>query len=515
MKLKQYWPWLLLIFLYLISRIMGLTALPVFADESIYIRWSQLILDDAGRYLFFPLNDGKTPLFIWQMVSALQIWKDPLFAGRFVSVLSGIAQLLILARITWIISKNKIASWFAAGLLVLLPFWFFHQRMALMDAWLTLWLTVAVWLVLESMLASAANRAGERWWTWLGAGVSVGAAFWTKLPAVLGLPMLFLIPGVAGWRWRRQEFAWIVIWLKTFLAVLLGVAIFFSLKLNPAFSQLFARGSDFLYPFSDWLHGSWRFALSRWPSYLRVFFYYLTPLGSLLPLVGLLTKRWRTHLWLILMAASYFLPIALLGKVVYPRYFLPAALPLTVSMALVLADFFAKVVNTLELKRRAFWSASFILIALNIVAPSTQFWYYSYFDSDHTPFVPEDISQYLTEWSSGHGIKQAVQLMTSEAKTKKIAIATEGYFGTLPDAILLYLHRLNVENLYVEGIGQPVKTIPDSFWQRAVSFDESWLIVNSYRMEMTLPPEQLIDQYCRPYQGPCLQIWRITQSDTS
>ena len=58
---------LIVIFLvgYLSTHLYGLTRLPIFADEAIYIRWSQLIIDDWQQYLFFSLNDGKTPLLIW------------------------------------------------------------------------------------------------------------------------------------------------------------------------------------------------------------------------------------------------------------------------------------------------------------------------------------------------------------------------------------------------------------------------------------------------------------------
>jgi hypothetical protein len=54
--------------LYLFTHLWKLTILPVFADESIYIRWAQLIIDDWKQYLFFPLNDGKTPLQMWLMI---------------------------------------------------------------------------------------------------------------------------------------------------------------------------------------------------------------------------------------------------------------------------------------------------------------------------------------------------------------------------------------------------------------------------------------------------------------
>jgi hypothetical protein len=90
-------------------------------------------------------------------------------------------------------------------------------------------------------------------------------------------------------------------------------------------------------------------------------------------------------------------------------------------------------------------------------------------------------------------------------------VATEGSFGTLPDGINLYLHRTNVDQVYVEGIGQPVVNIPNFFTDRARQFDQVVLVVNSHRLKLSLPEEQLLQEYCRPAPtAPCLQVWDIT-----
>src|SRR3989344_497092 len=70
---------LILLVVYLLLHLPSLTILPVFADEAIYIRWAQLIIDDWRRYLFFPMNDGKTPLFIWLLVPFQFLFSDQLY----------------------------------------------------------------------------------------------------------------------------------------------------------------------------------------------------------------------------------------------------------------------------------------------------------------------------------------------------------------------------------------------------------------------------------------------------
>ena len=109
-----------------------------------------------------------------------------------------------------------------------------------------------------------------------------------------------------------------------------------------------------------------------------------------------------------------------------------------------------------------------------------------------------------------YGITQTVNLIQSLAQDHPVAVATEGYFGTLPDAVLMYLHRRDVSNIYVEGIGVPVSQLPASFILRAKDYDQVLLVVNSHRLNWQLPPELLKVEYCRPYRAPCLQVWDVT-----
>src|SRR3989344_7532028 len=84
----------LLLGLYLLTRLTNLTQLPVFTDEAIYIRWSQIGAQDAN-WRFISLTDGKQPLFTWVIMALLRfVPADPLFVGRLASVLTGAASLV-------------------------------------------------------------------------------------------------------------------------------------------------------------------------------------------------------------------------------------------------------------------------------------------------------------------------------------------------------------------------------------------------------------------------------------
>jgi 4-amino-4-deoxy-L-arabinose transferase-like glycosyltransferase len=495
--------------------------LPIFADEAIYIRWAQLIIDEPARYLFFALNDGKTPLFIWLQIPFIALFNDPLFAARLVSVIVGFLQVLLMGVFARMLFGTRKAEILAMLLTTILPFWFFHHRMALMDALMTLFLTMA-WYSLFKMVHIAADtsqifsRSNWKKMAWLStAGLSFGLALWSKLPAVLLIPPFFLTALSSSLTTKKNELLpkqLIVNVVSISLSVALGLTLLAALKISPAFGQLFARGSDFLYSPMTILSGGWKQTLPNLFSYLNYLWQYLTWPVLVLSVMGLfLTNQKGIHHTLFWSAVLFLLPISIMGKVVYPRYFLPIAVPLTLLASSVLAELVDNwIVKSSSLKFKL--AASILVVSFlgGIANLSALFILPAIFQPNSIPFVSADRVQYLTEWSSGHGVVEAVALIQTLALDHTVAVATEGYFGTLPDAITDYLHNQDVSNLYVEGIGQPVLSIPSSFMVRAREYDQVLLVVNDHRLGLGLDLHYRLASYCRPWAAPCLEIWDIS-----
>ncbi len=502
-------PALLLVF-YFITHLPRLVALPVFADEAIYIRWAQLIMDDWQRYLFFPMNDGKTPLFIWLLIPFQYLFSDQLWAARFVSVLVGAAQLLVIQQIAKMLGARPKTQWLTMLLVAVLPFWYFHHRMALMDSMLVLFLSLTVWGELHILLRK------KRKWLWVVlTGIFFGLSFWTKLPALFLIPIfgIFLfLPEKKRW----QEY--IPYLFPLAVAGFIGCAMFAALRISPSFSQLFRRGADFTYPISDvLLHGMWQQTLRNIPTYISYFAQYFTVPMLLLAFAGLFSKRSRRLVMCLLLAAACFSgPFILFGRVIYARYLFPSALFLTLATTLstqALYDhWFVEQVAPSQLWKKTIIGIALALLFANTIAFSFSWMWSNMFDINHIPFTTSDRAQYLEDWSAGQGITETVQYIQSQAQSHSIAVATEGRFGTLPDGLLLYFHNRDVQDIYIEGTGEyPVKSLPDFFVQRAKDFDQSILIVNSNRMELHLPDNKKIAEYCRTNNAPCLQVWNITQ----
>src|SRR5947207_1977931 len=87
-------------------RIYHLTILPVFADEAIYIRWSQVMGAEA-TLRFLPLSDGKQPLYMWVLMFIVRRFSDPLFISRLLSIVSGLGTIVGIFTLSNLLFKNK------------------------------------------------------------------------------------------------------------------------------------------------------------------------------------------------------------------------------------------------------------------------------------------------------------------------------------------------------------------------------------------------------------------------
>ncbi len=508
-SLQSNWAFLAVGVLYLVTHVVSLTLLPVFADEAIYIRWAQLIVDDPLRYAFFALNDGKTPLFIWLLTPFQLLSIDQVLSARLVSVAIGLIQVGAIGWLTKILGGKRWSILLAMILTTTLPFWYFHHRLALIDSLLVLTLTF-VWIGIVK--CTTKDHFSWRWVLW--SGLWLGAALWTKVPAILVLPT-FITAYLVLPAWKRDRLIRLSLHLAGVSA--LGLGLFAAMKFVPGFGQLFSRGSDFLYPVSDVLNGAWRQTLPNFPTYIGYFIAYLSlPLLTFI-LGGLFLPAHKRAIHMLFWSSVLFLlPITLLGKVVYPRYFMPMAIWLTVAGTLSIQSYVTAFITPLRADKKTSMGKLLlsgiilILMVANMLAGSGTFIGLALINPNALPLVAADKAQYLTEWSSGHGLIQTAALINSMRQNGTIAVATEGYFGTLPDGLTLYFHRRPVDGIFIDGIGQPVQRIPDEFKTRARAYQQSMLVVNSNRMLMKLDPDLLIIQYCRPAGTTCLQVWDLT-----
>ena len=456
------------------------------------------------------MNDGKTPLLMWLMVPFQFLFSNQLFAGRFVAVLVGLTQVIANVKITSILKGKKIAKILTAILSCCLPFWFFHHRMALTDGLLVATFSWSIYYLLK--LNSSLNKKSNsqinvkkiKIQYIILAGIFFGLSFFSKLSATLFIPLLIVVP-LASDQWRKKS-----LFIKSILSLLviaLGILFFLTLRVHPAFPQLFSRGGDFLYSMPDYVEfGPLRLLINNSIYQSKAILLYISWPVALLAFLGLFRRDNKKNIYILLSITLFCLPLFMFGKVVYPRYFLPVAIFFTIAASLEFEHIFLKNKKKVSPKCTRLLYPVFIIFTL---ISSGKFMLASYTDVSLLNFSPTDQMQYLHEWSAGFGTKEAYEYITEIAKTKKVIVATEGFFGTLPDGLLMYFHRKDVSNIVVEGIGQPIDGIRQDFIDKNPKFDIALLVVNSHRMNVNLNNEKLIKEYPRPNNAPTLQIWDI------
>jgi hypothetical protein len=200
---------------YAITRAWRLTALPMFFDEAIHLLWAERWSGSQG--LARALDDGKL-LEVAASGIVLRLVPDPLWAGRFASVLVGSAGLAAAFALGRRVGGVPGGLW-AAALAVACPFLLFHERMALADGFVSAF--VAIVLVATIRLCDAPRTSRG-----LALGLALAAAGAAK---VIGLVALVYPPVGVALLVRREPRAWralAVAWSVAALILVVPVRVF-------------------------------------------------------------------------------------------------------------------------------------------------------------------------------------------------------------------------------------------------------------------------------------------------
>lgn len=202
------WRNLLLILfgLFLLSRILTLRSFPIFNDEAIYLQYSQRIHDDWQKNKFISMNgeftDWKPPLMYWMAAPVVGLGDDPLVAGRavaFLMSLAGFVGFYLFARELFGEREGVIS----ALLYVLCPPVLFHNNQFTAETFLISTAPFLYWALLKAM-----QREKSGWWLWGVAATLLGTALLLfKQSGFLLLAVSIFLP-LARLRAKERRYAW-------------------------------------------------------------------------------------------------------------------------------------------------------------------------------------------------------------------------------------------------------------------------------------------------------------------
>ncbi len=441
-----------IVIVYLASRIILLGNFPIFTDEALYVRWSQIAAQDAN-WRFISLTDGKQPMLIWFGMIFIRFISDPLVAVRSVSVVSGLFTILGLWLLTKELFKDRRVAFLSSILYVAYPFAVVYDRMALYDSMVG---AFSVWAIYFSVLLVRRVRLDIAYTL----GFVLAGGLLTKSSSIFSiylLPGLLLLFNFKQKDWKRKLFD--VAILGAF-ASLMSLFMYNLLRLSPFFHIIAEKNTIFVYPIHEWikhpllqLQGN-IIGLTHWV------FTYLTPFYLFLIIASLFTnnKFIREKLVLLGYFLLPFLALAIFGSVIFPRFIFFMTLyllPLAAMGLLAIIDLINKFMTGRKLNISYVVNALIVLFFILYPAKVTLDFI---FNPSRAAIVDADRNQYITQWPAGGGVKESIEFFQNQAKDKKIFIATEGTFGLLPYALEIYLG--NNPNIKLKGYW-PIEQIPE------------------------------------------------------
>lgn len=484
--------------IYFLIRFQHLNSIPVFGDEAIYVRWSQIIKNEE-TLRFIPQTDGKQPLFMWISALIFKFIADPLIAGRTISIFAGFLNLIAIFLVSCILIdftipfrnpikfiKESVRDNFSYGLISIiiytfLPFSFFFDRLAVPDNTLSMFGT---WALFFSLLLAKFRRLDLS----LILGMILGLAWLTKSPAIYFIILSFITFFIFNYKKLKA------IYLPTISAIL-SFVIYSILRLGPQFQMIALRNRDYVWSFSEILKHPFDPLKPHLSDTFTIFSQYISWPVLIFALIGLfLFLFYQKNRQVITLIFWFLFPLianCVFAKVFTARYILFVIPSLIILLSIGLSVFFKTtlgrlVFTLLILIPNMLWIKNISLQPFKINLPSTE-------------------SGYLSGWTSGWGIKESSDYLKNKAKTANVIVGTEGSFGTLPDGLQIYADH--VKNLTVIGYGLGFTQIPEPLINAKKTGDDVYLLINESRNSLNsdqLDKLNLINQYSKPNQDNLL-----------
>jgi len=399
-------------------RVWHLDAIPIAGDESVYLRWAEIIVNQ--KQWFISLLDGKQPLCYW-LYALVLAWQpdDPLPAARWLSALAGTASTLGLFAIGRRLAGDA-AGFVAAGFYAFLPYALLYDRLAYAEAFVNL---AGIAIVYASLVCFQNASGPWRPAVWL--GLALGLGFFVKSTTLL---FWFFPPLAALWLGGPRR--------APRLGLAYGIALLFPLLLwrmaprapmMPTHS-LVVHQTSFFVPPAELL----RNPLVVAPQNLRLLGEYVVSYVSVAPALAALTALgwllYRRSAAAAVIASVSVLPLLMeiftLQKTFPTRYPFAHVWPWLVVLGLAAA----------RLSRRERGAALLLLAPLVVkgvgVVANPQKYLHA-----------EDAATFLGSGpAAGWGLPETAGFLRNEARQGSITVFTDPIWGPPADSMFVYLN---------------------------------------------------------------------------
>lgn len=487
--IKRY-KWLLLILCtYLIFRLVNLTLLPIFNDESIYLDWGWREAHIPG-YLYYSLYDSKQPLLMWFFGMFQQFLSNPLFAGRLVSVIAGIFTLL---GIYYFCRKyfNQKTAVISSLLYVFVPIFSFYDRLALMESAIG---ACGIWSAI--LFVEFVNKHNLKNSILL--GLILGIGFFIKSSAFIFTAVFVVFSFILIFKHKQKT----KLAVGIFIVLLTFVCTVGLLLINPQFWSTLSKNSLYTLTLGE-LFG---FPLGRWIGNalgnLEIAFFYLSPLIFITFLAGILKiikDKNKNPLILLCFLGVSFLMSTLVTRIISDRYivsFMP--------FVCIFAGYFVYYV----LHKNKY--VGFLLFLVLLLSAGV----FTFTQITNPPLYLKTVAKltkysqlvYLQGITAGYGIDETVSFIKEEAQDKPLFVGVAENTGNPESAMVVYFNKdKNIKTAYFDAklIGIDLSSYD------CLSFGMPFIFVSRYDQQAGLDKFLVkIKTINNPYGGNYIGIYR-------
>lgn len=410
---------------------------PILVDESIYLRWAEII-HHQGQWLI-SLLDGKPPLHTWLLALPRIVFDgDPLWTGRAVSVVIGLLSTVGVFAIGKRLA-GEAAGLLAAGLYAVFPLAVLYDRLAYTESLVNL-CGIAIVLTSIEAFRNENNTAKQA----LPAALAFGLGLFTKQTVLL----FAFFPALAGiWLARKRPR-----FLMTSLGWIYGTGLFFlalTWLLKPEAPTLGTHSAvlhhtGFYVQPAEFLENPFVAVSKNLPLLAGYVATYVTVSLAFFGVVSLvyLTARRRWDAWLVASVSilPLFVEIMILSLMFPSRWAFPHFWPWFVIVGMAATELWQtrREQFAAPSRRNAIIAAVVLLIVGPVFLRSL-----AMLASPQNRLHPDDASGFLGSSAHvGFGIREAVDYLETEAEARgPFVLLVDPIWGPPADAIITFLNE--------------------------------------------------------------------------
>lgn len=493
-RLLQFYKFeIILILFFLITRLINLDKLPIFNDEAIYLDWGWKEIHYKGE-LYFSLFDGKQPMLMWVFGIFQNVFKDPLIAGRVVSVITGFITLIGIYLISRKIFNPRIA-YLSSLLYVLIPIFIFFDRQALMESTMS---TVGVWLFFFFIL----NISNPRKIYGLLSGILVGVGLFVKSNAFLFVVAFVAVSFYAIYNSNKSKFK-----LEFFVSQIIGIIasfiVLYPLTSQRDFGKIIEMNSRYAYSLSEILGNFQQILLINLRSTSEILLWYLNPIFLILVILGLLflvKDKIKYADYLIIWIISTLSVFLLFTKNSSPRYIVSILPLLTLLIGFGINKLWETNKKYGALPAIGLYMTLYLAYTL-VISPISYFYIMGRLTPNHS------IQEYVQGWTSGYGVKNAYELVARVSEKEQIKVVVRSDSGNPESAIFAYTNgNENIITSYLDfdcnnskAVFRGEEKLPAYFITRGLQFEGREKCLKE------------IKKFYKPYGNEFVGVYKINQ----